>query len=198
MRVHASVRILLDDVNQRSRNALDRIHLVHLHHHRVGLRRRYLSSVCCVLSVSVRLFTHVHVEGHDVSAARKLLALWFDREIIQRHLPRTNKVFCETKTENCGMRGVLPNKKRSVVKQTGIAKHFLQSRGDIYRGGNKRISTVLADVVEVERIVLNDLGHRGDVYALLPPSQNTLQHDSIRVSEGLAVAFTEQKCGQFG
>ena len=103
-----------------------------------------------------------------------------------------------TRIENCGMRGVLPSKKRSVVKQTGIAKCCLQGGGNVYRGGNKRISTVLADVVEVERIVLNDLGHRGDVYALLPPSQNTLQHDSIRVSEGLAVAFTEQKCGQFG
>lgn len=198
MRVHASVRILLDDVNQRSRNALDRIHLVHLHHHRVGLRRRYLSSVCCVLSVSVRLFTHVHVEGHDVSAARKLLALWFDREIIQRHLPRTNKVSCETKTENCGMRGVLPSKKGSVVKQTGITKCCLQGRGNVYRGGNKRISTVFADVVEVECIVLNDLGYRGDVYALLPPSHNTLQNDSIRVSEGLTVVFSEQKSGQFG
>ena len=103
-----------------------------------------------------------------------------------------------TRIENCGMRGVLPSKKGSVVKQTGIAKYFFQSRGNVYRGGNKRISTVLADVVEVECIVLNDLGYRGDVYALLPPSQNTLQHDSIRVSEGLAVAFTEQKCGQFG
>ena len=100
--------------------------------------------------------------------------------------------------ENCGMRGVLPSKKRSVVKQTGIAKCCLQSRGDIYRGGNKRISTVLADVVEVEQIVLNDLGHRGDVYALLPPSQNTLQNDSSRVSEGLAVIFTEEEFGQFG
>ena len=185
-------------MNQRSRNALDRIHLVHLHHHRVGLRGRYLSSVCCVLSVSACLFTHVHVEGHDVSAAWKLLALRFDREVIQRHLPRTNKVSCETKTENCGMRGVLPSKKRSVVKQTSIAKYCLQGRGDIYRGGNKRISTVLADVVEVECIVLVDFGYRGDVYGLLPPSQNTLQHDSSRVSEGLAVAFTEEECGQFG
>ena len=100
--------------------------------------------------------------------------------------------------ENCGMRGVLPSKKGSVVKQTGITKCCLQSRGDIYRGGNKRISTVLADVVEVECIVLNDLGYRGDVYALLPPSQNTLQHDSIRVSEGLAVVFIEEEFGQFG
>ena len=100
--------------------------------------------------------------------------------------------------ENCGMRGVLPSKKRGVVKQTGIAKYFFQSRGNVYRGGNKRISTVLADVVEVECIVLVDFSHRGDVYALLPPSQNTLQHDSIRVSEGLAVVFTEEEFGQFG
>ena len=103
-----------------------------------------------------------------------------------------------TRIENCGMRGVLPSKKRGVVKQTGIAKCCLQGGGNVYRGGNKRISTVLADVVEVECIVLVDFSHRGDVYALLPPSQNTLQHDSIRVSEGLAVAFTKQKCGQFG
>ena len=103
-----------------------------------------------------------------------------------------------TRIENCGMRGVLPSKKESVVEQTGIAKHFLQSRGDVYRGGNKRISTVLADVVETIRFVLDDLGHRGDIYRLLPPSHNTLQHDSICVSECLAVAFTKQKCGQFG
>ena len=103
-----------------------------------------------------------------------------------------------TRIENCGMRGVLPSKKRSVVKQTGIAKCFFQSRGNIYTEWNNRISTVLADVVEVECIVLNDLGHRGDVYALLPPSQNTLQHDSSRVSEGLAVVFTEEEFGQFG
>ena len=103
-----------------------------------------------------------------------------------------------TRIENCGMRGVLPSKKRGVVKQTGIAKCCLQGGGNVYRGGNKRISTVLADVVEVECIVLVDFSHRGDVYALLPPSQNTLQHDSIRVSEGLAVPFTKQKCGQFG
>ena len=103
-----------------------------------------------------------------------------------------------TRIENCGMRGVLPSKKRGVVKQTGIAKCCLQGGGNVYRGGNKRISTVLADVVEVECIVLVDFSHRGDVYRLLPPSQNTLQHDSIRVSEGLTVAFTEQKCGQFG
>ena len=100
--------------------------------------------------------------------------------------------------ENCGMRGVLPSKKRSVVKQTGIAKCCLQGGGEIYRGGNKRISTVRADVVEVECIVLVDFSHRGDVYALLPPSQNTLQHDSIRVSEGLAVVFIEEEFGQFG
>ena len=100
--------------------------------------------------------------------------------------------------ENCGMRGVLPSKKRGVVKQTGIAKYFFQSRGNVYRGGNKRISTVLADVVEVECIVLVDFSHRGDVYALLPPSQNTLQHDSSRVSEGLAVVFIEEEFGQFG
>ena len=103
-----------------------------------------------------------------------------------------------TRIENCGMRGVLPSKKRGVVKQTGIAKCCLQGGGNVYRGGNKRISTVLADVVEVECIVLNDLGYRGDVYALLPPSQNTLQHDSIRVSEGLAVVFIEEEFGQFG
>ena len=103
-----------------------------------------------------------------------------------------------TRIENCGMRGVLPSKKGSVVKQTGITKCCLQSRGDIYRGGNKRISTVLADVVEVECIVLVDFSHRGDVYALLPPSQNTLQHDSSRVSEGLTVVFTEEEFGQFG
>ena len=103
-----------------------------------------------------------------------------------------------TRIENCGMRGVLPNKKRSVVKQTGIAKCCLQGGGNVYRGGNKRISTVLADVVEVECIVLVDFSHRGDVYALLPPSQNTLQHDSSRVSEGLAVVFTEEEFGQFG
>ena len=103
-----------------------------------------------------------------------------------------------TRIENCGMRGVLPSKKRGVVKQTGITKCCLQGGRNVYRGGNKRISTVLADVVEVERIVLNDLGHRGDVYRLLPPSQNTLQHDSIRVSEGLAVVFIEEEFGQFG
>ena len=96
------------------------------------------------------------------------------------------------------MRGVLPSKKRGVVKQTGIAKCCLQGGGNVYRGGNKRISTVLADVVEVECIVLVDFSHRGDVYALLPPSQNTLQHDSIRVSEGLAVVFIEEEFGQFG
>ena len=96
------------------------------------------------------------------------------------------------------MRGVLPSKKGSVVKQTGITKCCLQGRGNVYRGGNKRISTVFADVVEVECIVLVDFGHRGDVYALLPPSHNTLQHDSLRVSEGLTVVFSEQKSGQFG
>ena len=103
-----------------------------------------------------------------------------------------------TRIENCGMRGVLPSKKGSVVKQTGITKCCLQGGGNVYRGGNKRIGTVFADVVEVECIVLNDLGYRGDVYALLPPSHNTLQNDSIRVSEGLTVVFTEQKSGQFG